>query len=213
MNQIYAVFPKIIQKFKFDGDNEHLKNTVNGIKNFTSSNVDAKSVGFNFLHEHAHKYDIVQEFLSFTEEKAFEFMNKTLQYDLHGEGILCTNSWVNYQEDVNSFMPPHIHTNAFVCSNYFLNYTKEVHAPLVFVDNKDISHVPFITQNKINDQTSAGNFDAFVVDANEGDIVFWTSELYHFVPHSSHRNRVTIAQNYMPVIVNNRGYSYKVSII
>lgn len=201
---IFPAFPKLIQKFKFTGDTEHLKNVVSGIRKFT--NVDPHTVGYNFLNSYKDSYKIIQEFLEFSETCASEYFSSTLKYDLKDNKMICVNSWVNYLDKLDGYLPPHFHTNSFISSNYFLNYEPKQHAPLIFLNNDRSSVIPCLAHDKIADDS-----DTVILEYEEGDIVFWRSELNHFVPKSSKLGRMTIAQNYMPEVINTGGYSFKSS--
>ena len=197
---IFPAFPTLIQKFKFEGDNEHLQNVILGISKF--EDVDPHLSGYNFLEKYKDSYKIIDEFLTFSQKSAETFFSNTLRYKR--ERMVCVNSWVNTLRSLDDYLPPHFHTNSFVSSNYFLSYTHGKHAPLVFLNSDRASTIPCLVHDKEDD-----NGDTAILEYSEGDLVFWRSELTHFVPKSSELGRVTIAQNYMPEVINTGGYSFK----
>ena len=199
---IFPAFPTLIQKFRFDGDNEHLQNVVLGISKF--EDVDPHTQGYNFLETYRNHYKIIDEFLKFSEKCAESFFADTLRYKKGN--VVCVNSWVNILRSSDDYLPPHFHTNCFLSSNYFLSYTPGKHAPLVFVNSDRASTVPCLVHDKEDT-----NGDTAILEYSEGDLVFWRSEWTHFVPKSSELGRVTIAQNYMPEVINTGGYSFKSS--
>ena len=88
---IFPAFPTLIQKFRFEGDNEHLQNVVLGISKF--ENVDPHLSGYSFLEKYKDHYNIIDEFLTFSQKCAETFFADTLRYKR--ERMICVNSWVN----------------------------------------------------------------------------------------------------------------------
>ena len=54
-------------------------------------------------------------------------------------------------------------------------------------------------------------WDTASIDCNEGDILFWRSHKFHFVPVSRKPGRLSLSCNYVPELVELGGYGFRVS--
>jgi len=152
----------------------------------------------------------IKDFKIFCEESGYHYTSEILQYEI--EKIVITDSWINIYEKDSSVQNPHYHSNSFVCGNYFLNYIKQEHSPLCFLNpnssfNQNLNST-FKVKRKIN--LNPLNSTESHVDCEEGDIVFWPSYLYHFVPKNKKIGRSTISMNLLPNKILNDLYGFEI---
>jgi uncharacterized protein (TIGR02466 family) len=226
MNDIFfdsepiCIFPSILKKYSFNKPEELKECIVNIItekqkeNDYNSHHSETLSFfnnvsGDSLFKQHSNQFPILKEFEEFCLKCANHFSVEILDYAIDGE-MICTNSWVNYYSILESHQEPHVHVNSLISSNYFVNYDKKVHAPLFFKKAEEIGHISFLSQKRKNANNPA-LWDTAYLDYNEGDIVFWQSHIFHYVPKSLEIGRISLACNYMPSLVDLGGYGFKVS--
>lgn len=215
-----CIFPSIIKKYSFNKSKElkecivEIINKKHEEKDYNSHHSETLSFfnnvsGSSLFKEYSDTFYILKEFQNFTIQCANHFTTEVLDYTINGE-MICTNSWLNYYSTLDSHQEPHVHVNSLISSNYFVNYNKQVHAPLFFKKCEEIGSIPFLSQRRKNTDNPA-LWDTAYLDYNEGDIVFWQSHLFHYVPKSLEIGRISLACNYMPSLLDLGGYGFKVS--
>lgn len=215
-----CIFPSVIKKYSFNKP-EELKECVSDLINkkfkdndFNSHHSETLSFfnnvsGDSLFKQHRDDFPIIKEFEEFSLKCANHYATEVLDYTIT-DGMLCTNSWLNYYSTLDSHQEPHVHVNSLISSNYFANYNKKVHAPLFFKKCEEIGHIPFLSQRRKNVDNPA-LWDTAYLDYNEGDIVFWQSHLFHYVPKSLEIGRISLSCNYVPSLVDLGGYGFRVS--
>jgi uncharacterized protein (TIGR02466 family) len=215
-----CIFPTILKIYNFDKSDE-LKECLFEIINKKYEKEDYNShhsktlsfynniSGCSLFKSHRDEYSIIKEFEEFTISCANDYV-KILEYIVEGT-MICTNSWVNYYSDIESHQEPHVHVNSFVSSNYFANYDKNNHAPLFFKKHEELASMPFISHKKNKETQNPAMWDTACFNYEEGDIIFWQSHLFHFVPQSKTPGRLSLACNYMPDTLDLGGYGFKIT--
>ena len=106
-----------------------------------------------------------------------------------------------------SLQPTHSHANSFVSGTYFVNFEPGKHAPLVFLNMKDLP------QQFLEVRGNAMKKIA-VVKHEEGTLLLWQSHVLHGYEENRKDNRITISFNVMPTTILSDGdYGFRVSRI
>jgi len=219
LNNTNIIFPILVQKYTYSKHDEfklfltdYIKYKIktfngdwNNVTTVFQKDGDKKLLS-SFLKQPEKE---VKEFREFCEEKCLHYASEILQYDI--EKMLVTDSWINIYEKLDSVQKPHYHANSFLCGNYFLNYTDK-HSPLCFLSpysslNQNLSSIVKINKKKEVNPLNAGESHIF---CDEGQILFWPSFLYHFVPASETIGRSTISMNFMPNKILNEMYGFEI---
>tara|TARA_B100000035_G_C20853133_1_gene488354 strand:+ start:54 stop:746 length:693 start_codon:yes stop_codon:yes gene_type:complete len=215
------VFPTVIKKYTFPKPEElkeclfeiinkmHESGDYNDHHSKTLSFFNNKS-GCSLFKNESKNYEIVKEFQDFAETCAKHYCTEVLNHIIDGK-MICTNSWVNYYSECDSYQQEHIHVNSLVSSNYFANFDKEVHSPLIFKHVEDYGVSTFLHQEWRKELGEHSIWDTASIDCNEGDILFWRSHKFHFVPVSRKPGRLSLSCNYVPELVELGGYGFRVS--
>lgn len=217
------IFPSVLIKYSFT-KHEELKvslfeiiNKKFGREDFNSHHSETLSFYNNkigdslFNSSEAAEHPILKEFKEFSIACANDYAKNIQGYVIDGD-MICTNSWLNYYSVLDSHQEPHVHVNSFISSNYFANFDKEKHAPLMFKKQDDLAAMPFLSQRRSKDLIdNPSAWDTAYFEYNQGDIIFWQSHMFHFVPKSLEPGRLSLACNYMPEIVDLGGYGFRVS--
>jgi uncharacterized protein (TIGR02466 family) len=156
----------------------------------------------SFLHN-----EELKNFKEWMEKTCTEFVRETLGYNI-GE-MLITDSWLNLC-DKGGGQYPHFHGNAYISGTYYVNF-KQGHSPLCFrhPENSTHSHFPTITLQSDKSNPNKYNSDVFIFPA-EGELVMWQSNLTHGYTENQLDGRISISMNFMPSVVANDKYSYRV---
>jgi uncharacterized protein (TIGR02466 family) len=146
-------------------------------------------------------------FKKWMENTCTTFVRETLGYNI--SEMIITDSWLNLC-DKGGGQYPHFHGNAYISGTYYVNF-KQGHAPLCFrhPENSTHSHFPTITLQSDKSNPNKYNSDVFVFP-EEGELVMWQSNLTHGYTENQLDGRISISMNFMPSIVANDKYSYRV---
>jgi uncharacterized protein (TIGR02466 family) len=113
--------------------------------------------------------------------------------------------------DAGGSQYPHFHTNAFISGTYYVCH-EEGHAPLFFrhPDGSTHSQVPSISL--LPDMNKLGKYNCDVImHPSEGEVMLWQSNLTHGYSDNQKDGRVSISMNFMPSLIVDDKYSYRVS--
>ncbi len=208
--ELFDIFPSAVYREMYE-DHMSLKKIVipmiddkpletNGMseKLFHLDNQSGKS----FLHR-----DGLEPFREWLEEQCSEFV-RSLGYVLQ-EKMVVTDSWLNIcNEGGNQY--PHFHTNSYISGTYYLNF-KNGHAPLMFRHSDNSTHSPCPAITLEQDTSNPGKYNSDVmVYPNEGELLLWQSNLSHGYQRNELDYRISISMNFMPSLVGNDKYSYRV---
>ena len=135
---------------------------------------------------------------------SLEYINKILGHEC--EDVIVTDCWLNVCKQ-GSLQPTHSHANSFVSGTYFVNFEPGKHAPLMFLNMKDLP------QQFLEVRGNAMKKIA-VVKHEEGTLLLWQSHVLHGYEENRKDNRITISFNVMPTTILSDGdYGFRVSRI
>jgi uncharacterized protein (TIGR02466 family) len=204
------LFPNALGRVVYKNSTETKETIINMIENsdMESNAKDPALYHFqnntnsSFLHNKK-----LKNFKTWMEKTCTEFVRGTLGYNI-GEMII-TDSWLNLC-DKGGGQYPHFHGNAYISGTYYVNF-RQGHAPLCFrhPENSTHSHFPTITLQSDKSNPNKYNSDVFVFP-EEGELIMWQSNLTHGYTENQLDSRISISMNFMPSIVANDKYSYRV---
>ena len=211
MIETFDIFPNAIGRITYD-KSEPTKKTILDLMEGTEMEPNAKDPSLyhfdnetnkSFLHK-----ECFLEFREWMEKTCTDFVKNTLGYNISGNMII-TDSWLNLC-DKGGGQYPHFHGNAYISGTYYVNF-KQGHSPLCFrhPENSTHSHFPTITLQCDKSNPNKYNSDVFIFP-EEGELVLWQSNLTHGYSDNQLDGRISISMNFMPEIVNNDKYSYRV---
>ena len=161
--------------------------------------------GVSFLYKEG-----LLDFKNWAEEQCSLFVKDVLEYRLVDK-MIVTDSWINLC-NAKGTQHEHYHCNAFISGTYYLNYEKD-HAPLYFsnpavsetVNKINRPEISLKRENKNNKYTGDP-----LIKPEEGELLLWPSSLSHGHTGNQKNNRVSISINFMPSVVADRFYGFKV---
>jgi len=204
------VFPKAIGREDYP-DHSDLKKQI--IDMMMGQNMDTNTrceklhhydnnSGRSFLHR-----EEMTPFKEWCEDQCKIFV-ETLGYEVP-EKMIVTNSWVNLC-DRGGQQYPHFHTNAYVSGTYYLAH-EEGHAPLFFRHPDSASHSSNASISLQANRNTLGKYNCDVIMLpNEGELMLWPSNLTHGYSDNQKDGRISISMNFMPSVIVDDKYSYKV---
>lgn len=139
------------------------------------------------------------------------YVNEVIGYDCE-EGLIITDSWINVCNK-NGYQVPHYHTNSYISGTYYVNIDIENgHSPLTFrhQDNSTHQYSQSISLGVTNKQPTLYNSDAVLCPQN-GQLFLWQSHLTHGYINNDLDNRISISMNFMPIVMKNYRYAFKLS--
>jgi len=208
------IFPTPIGKYTFDQDNkDRIKDLCFKLieNNNLSKNKDSKNLYHLYNSKDENLFDIVDYkwFEKKIEDYACDYIANTLGYQLK-DGVVITDCWLNVcQAGGDQFM--HNHGNSFVSGTYYVNFNPDVHGKLKFQNQSMMPETnlsPFMELNI--EKNTKYNSGGAIINHNEGDAVFWRSNLVHGYTDNMTDNRISISFNIMPRYFYNNSYSFKV---
>ena len=161
--------------------------------------------GKSFLHR-----DEFKDFRIWMEDQCTIFVRDVMGYQLP-EKMIVTDSWLNICNSGGQ-QYPHYHTNAYISGTYYVNH-EEGHAPLFFRNVDGATHSPTQSISLESDKTNFGKYNSdVIVYPEEGELLMWQSHLTHGYGGNQKDHRISISMNFMPSLVANDKYSYRVSV-
>lgn len=155
-------------------------------------------------------YDpIFSDFKIWLEDMCYNYITSLLGYELPDK-VIVTDSWLN-KCNAGGEQMAHYHSNSFVSGTYYLNFDPEKHSPIMFNKKSTLSHPhqPSISLLQKEDFITKYNSDS-IVYPEEGEVYLWESHMSHSVPKNLADNRITLSMNFMPTVVSNSRYGFKV---
>ena len=165
-----------------------------------------RSQGVSFLYKEG-----LLDFKNWVEEQCTLFVKDVLEYELLDK-MIVTDSWINLC-NANGTQHDHYHCNAFISGTYYINYEKE-HAPLYF-SNPAVSETvnkiyrPEISLRRANKNNKYTGDP--LIKPEEGELLLWPSSLSHGHMGNQKNDRVSISINFMPSVVADGLYGFKVT--
>jgi len=206
------VFPKAIgREFYPDRDNlkEKVINMMRGEDMITNTRCTKlhhydNTSGQSFLHREEFK-----EFKEWCEDQCATFVSDDMGYQLP-EKMIITDSWLNLCDEGGQ-QYPHFHTNAYISGTYYLAH-EEGHAPLFFRHPDSASHSSHASISLLADMNKLGKYNCdLIMLPNEGELMLWPSNLTHGYADNKKDGRISISMNFMPSLIVDDKYSYRVS--
>jgi uncharacterized protein (TIGR02466 family) len=206
------IFPKAIGRELYP-DRDSLKKEIIDM-------MDGRNMYTNTMNDKLHHYDNtsgksflhrkeMSEFKQWLEDQCTSFVSDDLGYEVP-ERMIITDSWLNLC-DKGGGQYPHFHTNAYISGTYYVNW-EEGHAPLFFrhPDGATHSHAPSISL--MADKNKLGKYNCDVIMyPEEGELMLWQSNLTHGYSDNQKDGRISISMNFMPSLIVDDKYSYRVS--
>jgi len=207
----FDLFPKPVSSKKYPNHIDLKKIVLEILKN--SSSLEENNISNKLFHYKNNSklsllYDeIFLDFRVWAEETCYEYVTEIVGYHLDDK-IIVTDSWLN-KCDAGGYQYPHYHTNSYISGTYYLNF-ENGHSPIMFRHENSSTHphIQTIILGKTNVSTRY-NVDAMIYP-EESELYLWQSHLTHGVPDNNLDDRITISMNFMPTVVSNERYGYKV---
>jgi uncharacterized protein (TIGR02466 family) len=206
------IFPKVIGRELYPNSDVVKKEIIdmmtgeNMITNAMDNNLHHydNTSGRSFLHRKE-----MSEFKQWLEDQCTSFVADDLGYDLP-ERMIITDSWLNLC-DTGGSQYPHFHTNAFISGTYYVCH-EEGHAPLFFRHPDGSTHSQAPSISLLPDMDKLGKYNCDVImHPSEGEVMLWQSNLTHGYSDNQKDGRVSISMNFMPSLIVDDRYSYRVS--
>lgn len=212
--KLFDIFPSPIFGIQYP-EHQYLKEKVLEIVETHMDDFEENISSKNLLHfkntlDQSILYDsIFSDFKIWLEDMCYDYVTSLLGYEL-SDRIIVTDSWLN-KCNAGGEQFPHYHSNSFVSGTYYLNFDPEKHSPIMFNKKSALSHPhhPTIALSPKNDFITKYNTDS-IVYPEEGEVYLWESNMSHSVPKNLADNRITLSMNFMPTVVSNSRYGFKV---
>jgi len=208
--EIIELFPVSIGHFRYD-KNDELKKIVAGImQNADEADVNIKQFSKYYFEKSAKFIDhpAVANFKNFLVSAATQYIKDFLEIDSEVILPLC---WINVS-DAGHRLEKHNHGNSYISASYYLNFDQQHHAPLTFYKSALGNSNPYfdLTPRKYNSY-NAGRSE--LANIQEGDLFIFPSHLQHGYENNLKDGRISIAMNFLPTVVDNDTYKFKISKI
>lgn len=210
MIETLDLFPNALGRVLYENATETKETIINMMENAEMEPNAKDPALYHFQNETNTSFlhnEELKDFKEWMEKTCTEFVRETLGYNI-GE-MLITDSWLNLC-DKGGGQYPHFHGNAYISGTYYVNF-RQGHSPLCFrhPENSTHSHFPTITLQSDKSNPNKYNSDVFIFPA-EGELVMWQSNLTHGYTENQLDGRISISMNFMPSVVANDKYSYRV---
>lgn len=208
MSNYFTIFPTTIARYRFE-ESDKLKETITDI---IMTGAEARHRLYS-----THYYEYTSSFLDDARLDSFkEFVNASANAyagELLGidSDMMLTNAWIN-QTNTGHLEDAHNHANAYVSGTYYVNFDSEIHSVLEFYKNSSgMSLSPYI--ECATKHINLFNANKFIfLDLQEGDLLLWPSHVEHgYSTANTGDNRISISMNFLPTVISNGPYKFKVS--
>lgn len=150
-------------------------------------------------------------FRTWVELQAEIFVRDVLGLHLpDSEGMLMTDSWFNVCAK-DGYQYPHYHGNSLVCGLYYINFDEENHAPTYFGRSTSLRKFPEYPTLELNYDKNTRYNQLDQVIGREGTLFLWESQMVHGYKTNNKDNRFTLSMNFMPTVMTNGSYGWKVT--
>jgi uncharacterized protein (TIGR02466 family) len=145
------------------------------------------------------RLDECAELRNFILESAKEYANNVLCYKV--QDMVDILSWLSVKAPGDNHIP-HMHPNSFIsCTYYFKDVDKST--PLIFNKPRGVPINTFELAPPFDHEKADKNpyaSEKYSIQPKKGDIIFFPSSMYHFVPKNNTKiSRYSMAVNMMPV--------------
>ena len=206
------IFPKAIGREAYPDCNDLKKQVVEMMEgeDMITNRMNDKlyhydnTSGRSFLHR-----EEMLKFRQWLEDQCTSFVADDLGYEVP-EKMVITDSWLNLC-DAGGNQYPHFHTNAYISGTYYVAH-EEGHAPLFFRHPSGSTHSPVPSISLTTNRNKFGRYNSDVIMyPNEGELMLWPSNLTHGYSENRKDGRISISMNFMPSLIIDDKYSYRVS--
>jgi uncharacterized protein (TIGR02466 family) len=202
--KIDSMFPTCIASVEYI-ENVNLKPVLTN--NLPTGRINPRSESlFHYYEDNSILYKKeLKDFFVWCEDMTTDFVKNTLQKDI--EKMIITDCWLNVC-DYGGKQNFHNHTNSYISGTYYVNKTDN-HADLSFQSPYSQSaNVNTIDLDNLN--TNEYNATHFTTPVKEGSLYLWPAFLKHGYEENMQDNRISLSINFMPNIVKNDTYGYKI---
>lgn len=211
--KLYDLFPNPIFGLEYPKHKE-LKETILQVIEDNKDNFEVNGQSSNLFHlknklsESILHEDPFTEFKEWVEESCSDYVSDCLGYNLP-DRMMVTDSWLN-KCDKGGSQHPHYHSNAYISGTYYVNF-EEGHSPLMFNKRSALlfPNHPTLVLAENDDFITKYNTDSAVYP-EEGELYLWQSQMTHSVPENGKDNRISLSMNFMPTVVSNTRYGFRV---
>lgn len=223
--EIEEFFPQILGKYYYEGDNKVIQDVCNRVleeipvghdewnQNVAEDNLHHY---FNISNSNLLRFDErLKPFEEFLLESATDYFTEVLEYDLNGSDMLITDCWMNHCSKEHCWQIKHNHNNCMIVGTYFVNYDEKLHSPLDFYRPPRKEGAPALAQMRAPRLANEGNKytkEVHQTKPQEGMLMIWSAEMIHGYEgvFNLWKGRTTISMNFLPEIIDNGKYAYKV---
>jgi len=145
---------------------------------------------------------------SWMEEQALIFA-RDVKGDYIQEHIQVTDSWFNISGE-GAYQHPHCHGNSYLSGVYYVNFDDtKGHVNTHFTNSESLyqQYKPSLINLPV--KYTDYNQDNKVI-SNEGELLLFPSQVIHGYNLNKGENRITIAMNFMPTVLTNGDYGWRV---
>ena len=150
-----------------------------------------------------------ERFRYWIEEQAELFVKDVMGKYL-SDTMLVTDSWINIC-DVGGIQGPHYHGNTIVSGVYYANYDNTKHATTYFVKNTSLMQFPDNPTINLASEKNTRYNQIDHIKANEGELLLFPATVVHGYKKNTEANRITVVMNFMPNVVGDGDYGWRVS--
>lgn len=223
--ELEEYFPQVFGKYYYDGDNEVIKEVCHKIIDEIqpghpewNSNVAEENLHhyFNISNSNLLRYDDrFKDFEKFLLDAATDYFTDVLEYELNGSNLLITDCWLNHCSKEHCWQIKHNHNNCIIVGTYFVDFDPKIHSPLDFYRVPQKEGHPVIQQMRSPRIANEGNKytkEVHQTKPQEGCLFIWSAETVHGYEgvFNLWKGRTTISMNFIPEILDNGKYAFKV---
>ena len=146
-------------------------------------------------------------FRTWCEEQALIFA-RDVKGDYIQEHIQVTDSWFNISGQ-GGHQHPHCHGNSYLSGVYYVNFNDEELVPTHFTNSESLFQQMKPSLINLPIKYTDYNQDNKVM-AKEGELMLFPSQVLHGYDLNQGENRVTMSMNYMPTVLTNGDYGWRV---
>lgn len=223
--EIEEFFPQILGKYYYEGDQQVIKDVCDRVleeipygHNEWNHNVAEENLHhyFNISNSNLLRFDErLKPFEDFLLQAADDYFTNILEFDLNGSKMLITDCWMNYCSKEHCWQIKHNHNNCMIVGTYFVDYDHKIHSPLDFYRSARKEGAPALSQMRAPRLANQGNKytkEVHQTKPEEGMLMIWSAEMVHGYEgvFNLWKGRRTISMNFLPEIIDNGKYAYKV---
>jgi len=206
--QLHDILPLPVGKVTLDEHN-YYQDIVLKILEYDPGKIDPLDMRYRDEKNNVLDYiDELKPLKEIIETYATEFNKNSYAYE--AEKWVVTDSWINVIKKDVIDLPMHNHANSFYSGTYYVKLDPK-HPKLHFQRANDVPKEPTM-QIARTDYTDYSRPAEPFLDMNEGDMLFWRSELFHGHPPSTEveEDRISLSFNIMPASVRWAHYGFDI---